>query len=281
MHHVLTLAALFAANSAHAGVCPLYDHNLGSATGVSVATGNTCGQGNDETATCGGPPASEDVSYLWTSPISGRVWVSTAGSAFDTVIHVKDANCLEVACDDNGANYPHSYDYFWATAGESYHIVVDGYFTNRCGAYQLSIDTAPIDWDGDGVIDDVDDCYGDDAMQDGDLDGWCTDTDTDFSVSSTFAGAGVPFTVTATHAPPGERILFMAGSQGGWTCHPSGVVCVGAGNPRVLGSAVANGAGTASINVTPPAVLPPNVSITALWYDIPANDSDVTPWLRY
>lgn len=281
MKHLLLAAALLTSGSAFAASCPVYDYDLLSATGTSVAMGNTCGMVNDDTATCGGSANSEDVSYLWTAPASGDVYVSLAGSNYDSVIHIKDAGCTEIICNDDGATGLQSYAMFTATAGTTYNIFVDGYNTTACGDYELSITATMGDYDGDGVTDDLDQCYGDDATGDTDYDYLCNDIDPVFTLNAAFAGAGQPLTLTATNAPAGQAVYFLASSAYGYVCHPSGLACVDMAHPRVLGSSVANGAGTATITINAPAVLPPSIYFQSAWIDAGAGLGDASNLLSY
>jgi len=265
MKHLLLAAAMLVSGSAFAAACPVYDYDLMSATGPGVAMGTTCGMVNDDTATCGGSGASEDVSYLWTAPASGTVYLSLAGSDYDSVIHVKDAACAAIACNDDGSTGLQSFVSFAATAGTAYHIVVDGYSTTNCGDYELSLPATLPDYDMDGVTDDLDFCYGDDASGDGDFDYLCNDIDPIFTLAAAFAGPGLPLTLTATMAPAGQSVFFLASSQLGFVCHPSGLACVDLARPRVLGSVVADPAGEATLSIPAPAVLPRALYLQAAW----------------
>ena len=278
MKHLLA-AAMLMSGSAFAASCPVFDYDLGSATGASVAAGNTCGMINDDTSTCGGLGASEDVSLLWTAPSTGTVYLSLAGSGYDSVLHVKDAGCTEIVCNDDGATGLQSYASFAATAGTAYNIFVDGYNTTSCGPFELAISASVPDYDLDGVADNVDVCYGDDTTGDSDSDSICDDSD--FSLSAAFAGPGLPLTLTAVRAPAGQSIYFLASSAGGFVCHPSGLACVDLARPRVLGSAVANGAGTATLTIVAPPILPPNLYFQSAWLDVGAADGDVSNLLTF
>jgi len=279
MKHLLLAATMLMSGSAFAASCPVFDYDLGSATGASVATGNTCGMINDDTSTCGSFGASEDVSMLWTAPSTGTVYLSLAGSDNDSVIHVKDAGCTEIVCNDDGATGLQSYASFAATAGTAYNIFVDGFANTSCGPFELAISASVPDYDLDGVADNVDVCYGDDTTGDSDFDSICDDSD--FSLSAAFAGPGLPLTLTATNAPAGQSIYFLASSQQGYVCHPSGLACVELSRPRVLGSAVANGNGTAALTIVAPPVLPPNLYFEAAWINAGAGLGDTTNTLAY
>ncbi len=116
------------------------DVNLGSKLGDSVAQGTTCGMLNDYTP----PPscifsATPDTAFSWTAPSSATYTFTTAGSNFDTVLHIYDGNggnLLDCA-DDTGSNQ-YSSSVLNLTAGKALTIVVDG-FNSDCGTYKLNI----------------------------------------------------------------------------------------------------------------------------------------------
>lgn len=275
MKHLL-LAALFTSATAFANTCPTYDGDLASSTGA-VAAGTTCGALDDDSASCGGAAASEDLVYLWTAPTTGTYGFSLEGSAYDTVVYVKDAGCTELVCNDDMIGLQ-SYAELAVTAGAQYYVTVDGFSTGRCGDFFLDI-SIPLDSDGDGVSDGLDMCTGDDASGDSDYDGICDDID--FTLAAAFAGPGAPLTLTATNAPAGQSIYFLASSSYGYVCHPSGLACVDMAHPRVLGSAVANGAGTASLTIVAPAVLPPSIFFQSAWINNGAGTGDASNLLAY
>ncbi|MCB9530027.1 MAG: hypothetical protein H6701_16855, partial [Myxococcales bacterium] len=142
-------------------------------------------------ASCTFPPNSTDgpeVVFAFTPDVAGDVCVSTAGSAFDTVLTVRRDPCeeagSEIACnDDVGDGFDLSSRVgFAAMAGMTYYIVVDT-FEGESGAVVLDIAAGPCapapgdeicdntqDDDGDGATDCDDlDCAADPVCQDPDL----------------------------------------------------------------------------------------------------------------
>ncbi len=104
-------------------------------------SGSTVGAGNDLTgATCGGGGASApDVSFEWTAPYSGTFVIDTLGSAFDTVLYVRDVTCTgtQLGCSDDYSGATSQLSLYF-TAGQTVVIVVDGYSTSS-GAFSLHI----------------------------------------------------------------------------------------------------------------------------------------------
>jgi hypothetical protein len=169
------------------------DGDLGSATGASVASGTTTGEGDDSTPSCGSSTA-EDVLYVWTAPASDTYTFTTLGSSYDTVLTVSDGSCAspsELDCNDDTSGTTSEVS-ATLVAGDIVYIDVDGYST-RSGSYILNIyastesDCADgTDDDGDGAADcDDTDCATscpEDSCDDGlddDSDGLtdCDDTD--------------------------------------------------------------------------------------------------------
>ncbi len=149
-------------NSACAPGCPSGD--LGSATGVAVASGTTLGAGADHPSNLCGAPTGEDVALTWTAPYSGPFTVRTEGSDFNTVLSLLDGTCngVEIACNDNAVDLWSSIT-FDAAAGDTFVFVVAG-FGIASGTVVLSVDVAlpddeagfcadGTDDDGDGLTD--------------------------------------------------------------------------------------------------------------------------------
>jgi cysteine-rich repeat protein len=123
---------------------------MGMTSGSSTLTGS-----------CGGGSAPERA-YEWTPAVSGTWTLSLCGSAYDTVLYVRDASCTtDLACDDDSLCGTPSRIDFAATAGQTYVIVVDGYAANH-GSYTLTVSPPVIC--GDGVIAGAEEC--DDANAD-------------------------------------------------------------------------------------------------------------------
>ncbi|MDB6109058.1 MAG: proteinputative collagen-binding proteinCalx-beta, partial [Pedosphaera sp.] len=77
-----------------------------------------------------GVPGGKSVWFTWTPLLSGLATFSTAGSSFDTLLAVYTGNRLtnltEVASDDDSDGFYTSKVVFYATAGTTYQIAVDG-----------------------------------------------------------------------------------------------------------------------------------------------------------
>jgi hypothetical protein len=267
---ILALALASAPSVAYAqGVCDA-DLDAGSALGF-LAAGSTCGAGDDAAATCGG--ASEDVSVAWTAPADGRYVFDTAGSAFDTVLSVRDAGCAELACtDDTWYALDGAVD-VTLLAGETVRLDVDGY--NACGDYTLSVGLCQDD-DGDGVCNEFDECLGDDATFDFDGDLVCNDRD--FMLSLEKIAPGIEETFRVTNAPPGSTVVFLAARSLGSRCilgtRDREEVCIGLGPVRELGRATADANGGASLSFVNPDYDALRVVYQAVW--VTPTDGDVS-----
>ena len=161
--------------------CATFDKNVGTTVGI-VDVDTSCGWGSDIGATCGNGAASDDVAVRWEAPGDGLYTFTTDFSAYDTVIHLRDAaSCdvppTELDCDDDDGEGSRSMFTRTVTAGEVFIVVVDGFGSASCGDYQLTIECDIGDADADGTCDEVDLCTGDDSTGDFDGDGVCDDSD--------------------------------------------------------------------------------------------------------
>jgi hypothetical protein len=183
MRHLLVAVGLLASNAAFALACPTADYNLGSSTGAGLLLGTTCGMGNEDTKTCAGTDG-DDVSFVWTAPMSGTVGFSLDGSSYDTALQAKEfGTCADTFCNDDFFGLD-SYLELTVTAGQTYYLSIDG-FNGACGDYVLGVDyVAP-----------------------------------PFSLQAGTGGGMVM--LQATNAPANTRVYFLASAQTGTTCHPS------------------------------------------------------------
>ncbi|MBL4687825.1 MAG: hypothetical protein JKY37_24765 [Nannocystaceae bacterium] len=128
------------ADDAQDGELRTYEGWLGSALGASVVTGSTKGKNNEFDATCVKGIA-RDVSYTWTAPSTASYTFTTAGSNFDTVLHIRSfADSSEtLGCDDNSGGATHSAVSVALTEGTTVIIVVDGPHKSEFGKFALGI----------------------------------------------------------------------------------------------------------------------------------------------
>lgn len=129
-----------------AGACATLgiDQDLGSAVGPNVASGTTVGAtGNYASAPCQGSAAGPDLAFFWQPPADGCYQLTTDGSSFDTVLHVRQ--CTDdavIACDDDsGVGTQSLLNLLDVSASESFVIVVDGYGSSpgASGSFVLGI----------------------------------------------------------------------------------------------------------------------------------------------
>ena len=101
-------------------------------TGSNVSATKETGEPNLLSAAAG-----KSVWWNFTAPVSGSFNVNTIGSNFDTILGIYTGNAVNAltlisADDDSGGNYTSSTT-FTATAGTTYHIMVDGYIASIYG----------------------------------------------------------------------------------------------------------------------------------------------------
>jgi hypothetical protein len=113
-------------NAEAVDACP--DRDLASATGPSVATGDVGDTGGTLFASCA--RSGRDVLLRWRAPSAGAWRFDTAGSGYDTVLHLRDGDCAgpELACaDDVGAGDYTSQLTATLRAGQVVTVVVSGF----------------------------------------------------------------------------------------------------------------------------------------------------------
>ncbi|WP_437736624.1 MXAN_6577-like cysteine-rich protein [Sorangium sp. So ce1335] len=132
---------------------------LESAVPLTI-TGSTVGRPNSAsptaTAECG-VAESPDAGYAFTAPVTGDYVFDTYGSAFDTVIHVRDGFCRgpQLGCNDD-TEVEQSEVTVRLEAGQTVVVMVDGSRDTSAGAFTLNIRRAvpPPVCDGRGVCGD-------------------------------------------------------------------------------------------------------------------------------
>jgi hypothetical protein len=124
---------------------PPSNDNFVSAQIISGSSGSTTGLNVGATRETGEPVHSPDsvvsnrsVWYQWQAPTSSCLSITTAGSAFDTVLGVYTGSSVGALApiaknDDVASNDQSSSVTFNATAGTTYRIAVDGYNNNGSG----------------------------------------------------------------------------------------------------------------------------------------------------
>jgi hypothetical protein len=110
---------------------------------------------------------------------TGTVCISTAGSSYDSVLHLRQTDCADSAaqilCDDDGAEGTRSTLAAELTAGETYYLFVDGFGSSSQGTFKLTSFYSP-----DGNCDTIPECTGDDQCganqrcESGQCAGFCT-----------------------------------------------------------------------------------------------------------
>jgi len=122
-------------NARNVTVCP--DRSAGTATG-RVATGSLGDVGGNLFAPCA--LSGRDVSLQWTAPSAGTWRFNTAGSDFDTVLHVRDGACgaTVLACHDDvgGGDYTSQVD-VTLRAGQVVTAVISGFNSRPEGSGAL------------------------------------------------------------------------------------------------------------------------------------------------
>jgi len=141
------------------GACP--DEDIGSTVPQTVV-GTTAGADNTVAGTCGGFTSGDDT-YLFTADTDGLYVFDTIGSAYDTVLFLRDADCsgTELACNDNYSFFQESQVGITLAAGQSVIVGVDG--AVGTGAYNLNVQyvTCPdLDIDSDFPSNQVGDTFG-------------------------------------------------------------------------------------------------------------------------
>jgi hypothetical protein len=103
-------------------------------------TGTTIGNTNLFDPSCGSSSqGAPDASFLFTAPATATYIFDIQGSAFSTVLEIRDGDCAgtSLACSGSTATYPISVG---LSVGQSVVIIVDGAYLSQ-GAFTLHIGT--------------------------------------------------------------------------------------------------------------------------------------------
>jgi hypothetical protein len=104
----------------------------GTFPGTTATAGSVLGS-------CGGSSASPERTFEWTPAASGLATVSLCGSAYDTVLYIRQGGCrgAEIDCHDDDCRLSSSLGVL-VFAGRTYTIVVDGY-SGLSGSFTLAV----------------------------------------------------------------------------------------------------------------------------------------------
>lgn len=173
-----------------------------------------------------------EITYTFSTPVTQSVTVSLTGLSADLDLHVLPdaAACGTAGCVATSENTGTASEAvtFTAVAGQVYAIAVDGYLgaTSSFSLHMGCVDSAPV--------------LSQSTLAPGDM-----------------AWAQVDW------ATPGETIHFLRSSDAGVSCPPAlGGLCVDLADPLTLiGTAVADASGTATLNLSVPASIPVGLDV--------------------
>jgi hypothetical protein len=187
--------------------------DLGSAMGLSVATGNyTSADTSAYTGSCGGN-GGEHV-YRWTVPANApdnSVYLfDSGGTNYDTIVYVKSGSCggTEIDCNDDGISLQ-SVAQATLSPGDVVFVFVDSYSSFSTGAYTLNISGPEVGACDDGVDND------DNGLTDCDDPG-CQDTQACPRCPAKDLGSSVGTAVVSadTSKLPSSRFIADCGGSG-------------------------------------------------------------------
>lgn len=209
------------------------DDSIGSLVGTAIWSADTCaGSDSVRSDTCGGGQREPDQVVAWTAPATD-VYAISLSSDHDSALTIQSTDCVELSCsdDDGPASAPGTQ--FAAIAGETYHIVADGFgsSTGDCGPVSLNILPSSL-------------------CADPDLDGTC-----DFVLTTDDPVPGSPMTLEVVGAPEGATVYFLVSGRidpSRPLCHPAAPVCTPLQTPNVLHTEVADATGQVVFTATVP-----------------------------
>jgi hypothetical protein len=101
--------------------------------------GTTTGRAANYTATCGsGTETGPDVVFAIPVPAGRSVTVTTAGTAFDTVLYASTTCGTSTVCNDDSIGLQSSITLPTPAAMTTYYVVVDGY-SGASGGYSVNV----------------------------------------------------------------------------------------------------------------------------------------------
>ena len=172
----------------------------------------TVGLANDLAGTCAGASSPEAV-YQFTPDVDGIATVIVKTTAFDASLYVRttctsSAAASQIGCKDAALSSGSEKIVFWATAGSTYFVIVDGSYSTK-GAFTLNVTVAPkvsseqcpgeaVTWIGSGTQDRTATVTGDTSLRWDDYDGSCGSTSTPESVFAFTADVGGQMKLTLT-----------------------------------------------------------------------------------
>ncbi|MCP3105027.1 hypothetical protein LZ198_39790 [Myxococcus sp. K15C18031901] len=113
-------------------------------TGTGVASGMTCGSGNEVAPSCASG-ASSDFNFHWVAPYDGAFTFSTRGNGttYDTVVQVtRWVDSVVLGCNDDFESTPQSSVTVSLGQNQQVRVSVDGKGAS-CGSFQLDITGVP------------------------------------------------------------------------------------------------------------------------------------------
>jgi hypothetical protein len=118
-------------------VPPCADDTLPSVVPFSQS-GTTAGAGNDDVPGCNPGSTAPELAFQYVAPAAGVYTINTIGSAYDTMLYVRDGcGGAELACNDDAVGLQSRVNVTLA-AGQAIIIYVDGFGSDR-GPYDLNI----------------------------------------------------------------------------------------------------------------------------------------------
>ena len=117
-----------------------------------LITSDSSGLSQNHSAACGNGSLGPEAVYRFEAQAAGAVCLTTRDSSFDTVLHVREAECgnpdAQIQCNDddqafNLASGLNSTVEIQTQAATEYFIFVDGYGENNAGLFRLSSSEGP------------------------------------------------------------------------------------------------------------------------------------------